>query len=54
MTQEHKLDGTLKRQDGSIIARCSCGWASSHFTSLSASAAFQDHLDTCKDRESPK
>lgn len=44
---EHKLiDGALqKRQDGGIVARCECGWVSSHFSALAASAAFKDHQE---------
>jgi hypothetical protein len=41
---EHKLvGGTLTRNEGGIVARCTCGWSSTHFSSMAASAAFQDH-----------
>lgn len=54
MTQKHELeDGTLKRDGKAIVARCKCGWSSSHFSSLAASAAFQDHQETCA-KEPPK
>lgn len=47
---EHKLvDGTLKREPNAIVARCQCGWSSHHFTSLAASAAFQEHQEQCAD-----
>lgn len=44
---DHKLvDGTLKRDDKGITARCDCGWVSGgHFTSLAASAAMMDHQE---------
>lgn len=49
---DHKLvDGTLKREDAGITARCECGWVSGgHFTSLGASAAFLDHQEKCAER----
>ena len=47
---EHKLvGGTLTRNEDGIVARCTCGWVSTHFSSMAASAAFQDHQE-CKDR----
>lgn len=49
---EHKLvDGTLKREAGGIAARCECGWVSSHFTSLAASAAMVEHQEECERRK---
>lgn len=43
---EHKLEGgTLKREKDGIVARCTCGWASYHFSSLTASAAFHHHQE---------
>ena len=46
---QHRLQGgTLKRTDNGIVARCECGWVSCHFTSLSASAAFQDHKENAE------
>lgn len=53
MVAEHELvDGTLyveREGDGTvkgIIGRCTCGWDTGYrFTSLAASAAFQDHQD---------
>ena len=50
---EHKLvDDTLtvERPQG-IVARCTCGWSSSHFSSLAASVAFRDHQDECASRD---
>lgn len=45
---KHELkDGTLKSERGKgIVAYCTCGWSSIHFSSLAASAAFRDHQDT--------
>ena len=52
---EHKLvdDTLIVERDGNgkalgILARCTCGWTSSHFTSMSASSAFMDHQDSVK------
>jgi hypothetical protein len=46
---QHRLkDGTLKRVEGGILAECECGWTSMHFTSLSASAMFQDHQESAE------
>lgn len=44
---EHKLvDGTLIREAGGIVARCTCDWVSrGHFSSLSASATFMAHQE---------
>ena len=43
---EHKLvGGTLTRNEDGIVARCTCGWSSAHFSSMAASAAFQDHQE---------
>lgn len=43
---EHKLaGGALKREGKEIVARCTCGWVSSHVTSLAASAAFAEHRE---------
>lgn len=46
---KHKLtDGTLKRDEHGITARCECGWVSGgHFSSFAASAAMQDHKEQC-------
>jgi len=53
--QKHQLvDGTLKRDEGGITARCVCGWTSSHWSSLSASAAFRDHQEECAARSKPE
>jgi len=43
----HWLMGeTLTREHDGILARCICGWTSrGHFSSMAASAAFQNHLD---------
>jgi len=43
----HQLvDNTLTRDADGITARCICGWSSrGHFTSLAASARFQDHAE---------
>jgi hypothetical protein len=48
----HQLvDSTLyveRDSDGKalgIVAQCTCGWRSRHFTSFSASAAFQEHKE---------
>lgn len=47
MAAGHKLlNGTLTRVVGGIVAECVCGWRSRpHFTSLSASSDFQEHLE---------
>lgn len=52
---EHKLvDNTLVREQRGITARCVCGWVSGgHFTSLSASAAMQDHKERCGEGRKP-
>jgi hypothetical protein len=50
---EHKLIGNTlyveREPDGTakgIIGRCTCGWNTGYrFTSLTASAAFQDHQE---------
>lgn len=43
---EHRLvNNTLTRKPGGIVAKCTCGWTSEHFTSLSASAAFLNHVE---------
>lgn len=43
---KHELvGGTLKRVGDGIVAECKCGWSSIHFSSLAASAAFQDHKE---------
>lgn len=50
---EHKLidDGTLVTTDQGISARCECGWSSGgHFSSLAASAAYQDHKEAEADK----
>lgn len=41
---------TLTREREGIAARCECGWKSGgHFSSLGASAAFQEHKEReCK------
>ena len=43
----HKLvNGTLTHDTGGgIVARCTCGWSSEHFSSMAASAAFMDHQE---------
>lgn len=50
--EKHQLvDKTLVTERGGITARCVCGWVSSgHFSSLGASAAFQDHKEQCSQR----
>jgi hypothetical protein len=44
---EHALvDDALTVENGGIAARCKCGWVSrGHFSSLAASAAFQEHIE---------
>jgi len=44
---EHRLvGGVVTIEDDGIMARCTCTWVSrGHFSSLAASAAFQNHLD---------
>lgn len=46
---EHKLaDGTLRREEQGIVGRCTCGWSTGYrFSSLAASAAFQEHQEEC-------
>lgn len=34
-----------------IVAQCTCGWKSRHFTGFSASAAFQDHKEEKRKKE---
>ena len=44
--EDHKLIGnTLKVEEGHIVARCTCGWSSTHFSSLAASAAMMEHKE---------
>jgi len=44
--KNHKLvDRTLIREGNEIVARCTCGWRSGHFSSMSASVAFQQHQE---------
>jgi hypothetical protein len=45
MSNKHELvNGTLTHAaGGGIVARCTCGWRSEHFSSMAASAAFRDH-----------
>lgn len=48
MTRHRLINDTLtvERDKGGIFARCVCGWHSGpHFTSLSASSAFEDHKE---------
>lgn len=50
--REHKLEGgMLKRTGNGVVASCTCGWVSSHFTSLAASAEFMDHQERCNGRD---
>ena len=54
---EHRLvDGTLyvegEKPNRGIIGRCTCGWSTGmRITGLAASAAFQDHQDEMKKKE---
>lgn len=46
MTRHRLVGNTLTREEGGIIARCECGWASGgHFSSGGASVAFMDHKE---------
>lgn len=47
MSEQHRLiNDTLVREKDGIVAHCICGWSSRpHFSSLSASAAMQDHKE---------
>lgn len=61
MTQHKLVDGTLyvERDEAGvakgIIGRCTCGWNTGHrFTSLSASAAFQDHQEKAANASSTR
>jgi len=53
---DHKLvAGTLLRESGGIVARCTCGWVSGgHFSSMGASAAMMDHKEKCDRRRAPQ
>lgn len=45
---EHKLVNntlTIDRDRRGIKVKCVCGWESTHFSSMAASAAFQDHKE---------
>jgi len=47
MTKHKLVDDTLIVDNTGIIARCQCGWISrGHFSSMSASVDFQEHLET--------
>ena len=50
----HRLvDNTLIRTQDGIVGRCECGWTTGpRFSSFSASALFQDHVDGCADQPS--
>lgn len=51
MTTHRLVDDTLVVERDSegkalgIVAECTCGWRSRHFTSFTASAAFRDHKE---------
>lgn len=46
LTPHELVDGTLYVEGDGIIGRCTCGWnTGKRFSSFTASAAFQDHLE---------
>lgn len=53
MSNHQLVNGTLVREPSGIVARCICGWSSSHFSSMSASCAFRDHQEAHENREDP-